>query len=158
VQRHVMAMIELDRAVNRVLMFVILFMAAMGVANSILMGIMERIREFGVMMAVGTTTRQVIRMVVVETLLLTVVGVVIGNVLGILITLYFGHRGFDLRLLTKRDLIIDGSILQTVNYPSVHWHNSLMVTVVILVLALVVSVFPARHISKLSAVQALRAH
>ncbi len=157
-QRPVVAMIELDRAVNRLLMFLILGVAALGIANSILMSIMERTREFGVMLAIGTARRDVVKMVVVETLLLTVVGVLVGNLLGILVTVFFNQVGFDLRWLTSKDFVVQGAIVQTVSYPVVRVMNSLVVSGVIMGLALVVSFFPARHAGSLTPMKALRSY
>jgi ABC-type lipoprotein release transport system permease subunit len=158
IQRPLMAMIELNKSANRLLMIVILFIAAMGIANSILMSILERTREFGVMMAIGTTKREVIKMVIVETLFLSVVGVVLGNVFGIGLTLYFNQVGFDLAWLTSQKIVVEGTIIQTVSYPTVQLHNSLVITLSILVLSLLVSFIPVRHIAGLNTVKALRSH
>ncbi len=158
VQRHIRAMIELDKAVNRLLMIIILCVAALGIGNSILMSIMERTREFGVMMAIGTRKKEIISMVTIETLMISLVGIVLGNALAVGIITYFGKVGFDLKWLTAQKLVIDGTIIQTVSYPTVQWSNSLSVTCVILLLTLIVAIMPARHISKLNPVQALRAN
>jgi ABC-type lipoprotein release transport system permease subunit len=157
-QRPVVAMIELDRAVNRLLMILILCVAALGIANSILMSIMERTREFGVMLAIGTDRKEVIKMVVVETLLLTLVGVLLGNLFGWLVTGFFNQIGFDLRWLTAKDFVIQGAVVQTVSYPTIRFYNSLVVTAVILMLALLVSYFPARQAGNLTPMKALRSH
>jgi len=131
--------------------------AALGSANSSLMSILARSREFGVMMAVGTRKGEGVRMVIVETLLLSAIGVLIGNLFGIALTLYFNHRGFDLRWLTSQRIVVQGTIIQTVCYPVVHWINSFIVTAAILVLSVIVSIIPVRHISRLDTVKALRA-
>lgn len=157
-QRPVVAMIELDRAVNRMLMFLILGVAALGIANSILMSLMERTKEFGVMLAIGTAKEEVIRMVIVETLLLTSVGVFLGNLFGVLVTAFFNQVGFDLRWLTSKDFVIQGAVVQTVSYPVARISNSLVVTTVIVILALAVSYFPARQASRLTPMKALRSH
>lgn len=157
VQKHITGMIELDRAFNRLLMLIILGVAALGIANSVLMSILERTREFGVMLAIGTYRREVVLMVIVETLLLCVVGVAVGNLLALLLTSYFGYTGFDLRWLSPNGLQIDGAIIQSVSYPKMHWINSLRVTLSVLGLSLLVSVVPTRILSKLTPVKALRA-
>ncbi len=157
-QRPVVAMIELDRAVNRLLMILILCVAALGIANSILMSIMERTREFGVMLAIGTARDEVIKMVVVETMLLTLVGVLVGNVFGWFVTGFFNQIGFDLRWLTSKDFVIQGAVVQTISYPTVRLYNSWVVTSVILCLALLVSYFPAKHAGNLTPMKALRSH
>lgn len=158
IQRHVRAMIELDKAVNQLLLYIVLCVVALGIGNSILMSIMERTREFGVMMAIGTKKKEIISMVIVETFLLSLVGVIVGNIMGLSIVLYFGKIGFDLRWLTAQKLVIDGTIIQTVSYPTIKWMNSLSVTLVILVLTVIVAILPSRHIAKLNPVQALRAN
>ncbi len=158
IQRPLMALIELNKSVNRLLMAIILCIAAMGIANSILMSILERTREFGVMMAIGTTKHEVIKMVLAETMLLSLVGVVAGNILGILLTVYFGHYGFDLKWLTSQEIVVQGTIIQTISYPKVIWANSAVVASAILVLSAMVSFIPIRHIANLNAVKALRAH
>jgi len=157
-QRPVVAMIELDRAVNRMLMFLILGVAALGIANSILMSIMERTKEFGVMLAIGTAKEEVMKMVITETLLLTGVGVLLGNLFGVLVTTFFNQVGFDLRWLTSKDFVIQGAVVQTVSYPIVRFSNSLVVTTVIVILALAVSYFPARQAGRLTPIKALRSH
>ena len=157
-QRPIVAMIELDRAVNRLLMILILCVAALGIANSILMSIMERTREFGVMLAIGTDRKEVIKMVVIETLLLTLVGVLLGNLFGWLVTGFFNQIGFDLKWLTAKDFVVQGAVVQTVSYPTIRFYNSLVVTAVILTLALLVSYFPARQAGNLTPMKALRSH
>lgn len=157
-QRPLMALIELNKSANRVLMFVILFIAALGIANSILMSILERTRELGVMMAIGTTRKEIIRMVVMETMLLGGVGVCLGNALGIGLTLYFNKEGFDLRWLTSHAIVVQGTVIQTVSHPEVVWMNSVVTSGVVILLSLIVSIVPARYVSRLNAVQALKTH
>lgn len=156
-QKPVMAMIELNKSANRLLMFIILFVAALGIANSVLMSILERTREFGVMFAIGTTKVEVMRFVMVETMLLGVVGVLVGNILGLAVTMYFGKYGFDLAWLTSQKLVVQGSIIQTVSYPQIHWMNSLHVSGTVLLFSFIVSIIPLRYISRLQPVKALRA-
>jgi ABC-type lipoprotein release transport system permease subunit len=155
-QRHVMAMIELDKAVNRLLMMIILSVASLGIANTILMSIMERTREFGVMMTVGATKKGIVLLMIGETLIIALVGVALGNALGLGVTLFFGKTGFDLAWLTSQKLVIDGTIVQTISYPTIQWGNSLAVTLAVLALSLLASLIPARHIAGLRAIKALR--
>lgn len=156
-QKHITSMIELDRAFNRLLMFIILGVAAFGIANSILMSIMERTREFGVMLAIGTFQKEVIRMVFVETLLICSVGILIGNFMAFVIITYFGHVGFDLKWLSSQNLVIDGTIIQTVSYPTMRVINSLKITGAVFLLTIIISLIPTRILSRLTPVRALRA-
>ncbi len=149
-------MIDLNKSANSVLMFVILGIAAFGVANAILMGLMERTREFGVMVAIGTHKHEVRKMVVAETILLSSVGAILGNIMGYGMTLFFGRFGFDLQWLTKGSLVVAGAIVQTVTYPRMVWSYSFKVTVAILFFSFCIALLPVRHIGRLEPVKALR--
>jgi len=110
------------------------------------------------MLAIGTAKEEVIKVVITETLLLTGVGVLLGNLFGFMVTTFFNQVGFDLKWLTSKDFVIQGALVQTVSYPTIRLSNSLVVTTVIVFLALVVSYFPARQAGRLTPIKALRSH
>lgn len=66
-----------------ILAIVAVVIAALGIVNTLTMGVVERIREIGVLRAIGMSRRQVMRMVVVEAAILGIVGVVLGSVAGV---------------------------------------------------------------------------
>lgn len=157
VQTNIRAIIDLNKGANRVLMLIILGISALGIANSILMSIMERTREFGVMMAIGTSQFELKRVVLLETIMLSLLGVGIGNLLGIGFTAYFGYVGFDLTWLTDQEVMIHGAFIETISYPSVSLWNSVRITVATLVLSVMVAYLPVRHVSRLKPLTALSA-
>jgi putative ABC transport system permease protein len=65
------------------LAIVAVIVAALGIVNTLTMGVVERIREIGVLRAIGMSRRQVMRMVVVEATILGIVGVILGSVAGV---------------------------------------------------------------------------
>jgi putative ABC transport system permease protein len=65
------------------LALVAVVIAALGIVNTLTMGVVERVREIGLLRAIGMSRRQVMRMVVVEATILGIVGVVIGAVAGL---------------------------------------------------------------------------
>jgi putative ABC transport system permease protein len=65
------------------LAIVAVIVAALGIVNTLTMGVVERIREIGVLRAIGMSRRQVMRMVVVEAAILGIVGVILGSVAGV---------------------------------------------------------------------------
>jgi putative ABC transport system permease protein len=65
------------------LALVAVIVAALGIVNTLTMGVVERVREIGVLRAIGMSRRQVMRMVVVEATILGFVGVVLGAVAGL---------------------------------------------------------------------------
>ncbi len=72
---------------------------AMIVLNAMLMSVFERIRELGIMKAIGVTPWQIIIMVYVETLVQLVMASVTAFILGTAASLYFQNNGIDLSAL-----------------------------------------------------------
>ena len=62
---------------------VAVIVAALTIVNTLTMGVVERIREIGVLRAIGMSRRQVMRMVVVEATILGIVGVILGSLAGV---------------------------------------------------------------------------
>jgi ABC-type lipoprotein release transport system permease subunit len=78
-------MIDLDNVFMYVILVIVLVVVSLGILNTMLMSIMERTREFGVMMALGTKPKHMVGLVMLESLLLGV----IGSVMGVTIVLTF---------------------------------------------------------------------
>jgi putative ABC transport system permease protein len=83
---------------SKLFMLLIVYVAVgMVVLNATLMGVFERIREFGVMKAVGVTPGQIARLVLGESLFQVGIAAVIAAVFGLALTFYFARYGIDLR-------------------------------------------------------------
>jgi ABC-type antimicrobial peptide transport system permease subunit len=76
--------------------------AAVGILNTQRMSALERRREFGVLMAIGMRPRRMFRMVVTESLVLGVLGGILGTALGAAVTWYHQVHGLDLALFTDQ--------------------------------------------------------
>ena len=105
-QPEMSAMIQLDRSTNYVFQVLLGLLIAAGVLNTILMSVLERKREFGIMMAVGLTSTRLAAMVLVESVCMAVVGLFTGVVLtapwyyylvdvGIDVAAMYGDQNFD---------------------------------------------------------------
>jgi putative ABC transport system permease protein len=65
------------------LAIVAVIIASLGIVNTLTMGVLERVRELGVLRAIGMSRRQALRMVMVEAAVLGIVGVVLGSIAGL---------------------------------------------------------------------------
>ncbi|GBD97490.1 MAG TPA: ABC transporter permease [Nitrospirae bacterium] len=74
----------------------ILFALLFGITNTMLMAVMKRVREIGVLIAIGMKRGKVFSMILLETVLLSITGGVAGIVTGGLSIAYFSHTGIDL--------------------------------------------------------------
>ena len=83
--------------VSRLILVAILYVATgLGILNTIFMSVMERTREFGILMAMGMRPCSVRRLVLLETLFLGVSRTPLGVAVGLLLTLYMQAVGIDL--------------------------------------------------------------
>ncbi len=146
-------LIQFQNGMLFVVVMIVLTVVAAGILNTLMMSIIERIREFGLMMALGTTPGQVIFLVVSESFILTMVGAVIGFAIGIGASLYFGHQGIDLTsfVSTFSNFLIGSHV-----YPKIDWAYMVLFVVVVFISNLLVSFYPAWRASKLEPVEAMR--
>ena len=75
---------------------VFLFVALLGIANTMLMSVLERTREIGTMMSVVVRRRQILTLFLLEASLLGLAGGVLGSIAGGGFVLYYGHKGMIL--------------------------------------------------------------
>jgi putative ABC transport system permease protein len=152
-------MIEMDRASGDVMMFIIGMIVAFGVLNTMLMSVLERTREFGVMMSLGMKPRQVAGLVLSEGLVLGVLGATLGLGLGLALSCQAVYIGIDYAAFSGGETMeMDGIVMETVMKGA--WDVTRMSFYVIgaLVFCVIAAIYPAWSISRLQPVQAMRHH
>ena len=82
-QPDLAGMIAVDKSANRISQLMISLLIAAGILNTMLMSVLERIREFGVMMALGMSPRSLFSLVILESFWLAVIGLIIGVIVTI---------------------------------------------------------------------------
>jgi len=87
-----------ERAGSALMIVLILLVAAVGISNTMLMAVLERSREIGMMRALGMSDRFVRRLFLWESAGIGLLGSIGGVVLGVLVNIPFIRRGLDLRL------------------------------------------------------------
>lgn len=92
---EIVEFIRADRINNIITMGIIGLIVAIGVLNTVLMSVMERIREFGVMLALGLPPRQIAGLIVLEGALLGLCAAVVGLGLGAALSWPLVHYGLD---------------------------------------------------------------
>jgi ABC-type lipoprotein release transport system permease subunit len=95
-QPDLAGMIAVDKSANRISQLMISLLIAAGILNTMLMSVLERIREFGVMMALGMSPRSLFSLVILESFWLAVIGLIIGIIVTIPWYLYMAETGIDL--------------------------------------------------------------
>jgi putative ABC transport system permease protein len=146
--------VALHKMFAYIILFVMFVVVALGIANTILMGVMERTHEFGMMLALGTRPVQVARTVLYEALLLGLGAVALGSAFGTGVTGYFGYRGIDLGDYSQAVQMMPG--LTGIVYPSVRLEYLLLLAATLLTTTVCASVYPAWKAARLAPIDAIR--
>jgi putative ABC transport system permease protein len=137
-----------------ILLLVLFTVVAVGITNTVLMAVLERTREFGVMMALGTARAQITRLVFYEALLLGLIGLAAGAIVGGAIVFYYARTGMDFGRYVQAMQTMQG--LTSVIYPLPRLDRALLVSLLVLVIGVVASVYPAWRAARLAPVAAIR--
>lgn len=81
---------------NRISSAFIFIVATLGIFGVVLVSVLERVREFGIMMAIGTRFRDIARLIIYESLVITISGYIAGAIIGGGLLWYFKIYGLDL--------------------------------------------------------------
>ena len=130
---------------------VVIIVVAITVLNTILMSVLERQKEYGVLRAVGTRPGQIVGMVLTETALLTLAALLVGSVLGYLINLYFSVNG-----ITLANPINWGSIQIQVMRGEINARSFYLPAITVTVTSMIVCLFPAIHAARTEPAETMR--
>lgn len=96
IRPEIAEMLKMNDVSSIIMVSIILFVAALGVVNTMLMAVFERTRELGVLKAIGMSPFAIVRMMMAETFLLILLGGLSGLVLGLGLDVYLMVEGLDL--------------------------------------------------------------
>ncbi|MDM8551295.1 ABC transporter permease [Desulfobacterales bacterium HSG2] len=146
--------IVMDDISAYIFIFILFMIVAFGVLNTIQMSVFERTREFGVMLSIGTLPGQITSMILLESVIISIIGIIFGIILGYGISLYFQINPMDYSSYAK-EMAVWG--VATTIFPAKTTSLNIIVTSILtFVLAVLFSVFPARRAAKLNPVEAIR--
>jgi ABC-type lipoprotein release transport system permease subunit len=142
--------------VSRLIIVTILYIATgLGILNTFFMSVMERTREFGVLMAVGMRPGQVRLMVLLETLAMGILALVCGVTLGILMSFYMARVGIDLSGSLTPITYAGGTILPRL-HAVLEPANILIPALTLLLVCLLAGFLPANRAARMQPVEAIR--
>ena len=137
-----------------IIMVIILFALAFGILNTMLMAVLERTREIGMMVALGTNRIKIFLLICLETIFLTLAGTPIGILFGWLVTSYFHRNGLNLSDMGKEMMSSFG--FSTLIYPEFPTDKLAGILIIVTCTAIFSCLFPAMKALKLQPVEALR--
>ncbi len=142
--------------VSRMIIVVILYIATgLGILNTFFMSVLERTREFGVLMAIGMRPGQIRLLVLLETLSMGVLALICGVALGVALSLYMAYVGIDLSGSLTPITYAGGTILPRL-HAVLEPANIFIPAVTLLLVCLLAGFLPANRAARMQPVVAIR--
>ena len=132
-----------------------IFMLALifGIINTMLMAVLERIKELGMLMAVGMNKIRVFLMVVLETFFISLVGAPIGMILGYFTLKYLNRVGIDL---SNWSSAMEEFGMSSIVRPIADSETFITIAIAVIITAVLAAIYPALKAIRLQPVEALR--
>lgn len=139
---------------SAIMMVIIMISLAFGIANTMLMSVLERTREIGMLSALGMNQLRVFMLVLSETVMLTLAGVPVGLTVAWLVIYYYARVGIDISSFSGEAM--SGFGFGSVIYPEFPTDSLGLVMMIVVSTALISSLFPSLKAIKLQPSEALR--
>jgi ABC-type lipoprotein release transport system permease subunit len=146
--------IQADMASAWFMYGVLIILVAFSVLNTVLMSVLERTREFGIVMSLGLTPGRLGRLVFLETALMGALGFLIGTALGAALIVWVGENGFSY---PGMDEMAERFNMPARIYPQLELMPLVLGPLIVFAATLVAALYPALRLHWLQPVQAMRA-
>lgn len=131
---------------------IVIFLAlSFGLVNTLVMAVFERVREIGLMLALGMKPGNILGQILIESMLLLVIGLGIGNLLAWL-TIKPLESGIDISIVGEGMAMMGAS---SVLYPQLRMEDVVLANVVVLILGFLASLSPAWRASRYEPIEAI---
>ncbi len=146
-------MIEISRSSMMIFYVILLSGFSLTLMNTILMSVMERTREIGMMMAMGARGTIIFLQIVTESVLLSALGSLAGILLGVIVILVLSGPGISLAAFAKGMEMMGKS--GTLIYPSLAWFDIISSFSIAMIMSIAASVYPAWKAVRMLPVKAI---
>ncbi|MGM0601491.1 MAG: ABC transporter permease [Candidatus Rifleibacteriota bacterium] len=147
--------IELDHANLKFMVFLLYVLVAIGTVNLLLMSVLERTREFGLLRALGFSATRIKRLIGVEALLTGMVGCAAGLAAGICVSFYSWYYGLDFSSMFGSQEVA-GMLFEPVIHSAWSWQYMIGLTILMMIMVLLASIYPAKKALRGSPSDAMR--
>ncbi len=144
--------IKLDLVSAIIFYIILIIVVAFSILNTFLMSILERTKEFGIMLALGVKPSRLLKLVLMESSFMTLAGVIIGAAAGVLLTLWFEKHGINLEGASEifKEYGMSGMV-----YPKLSLISAFTGPFAVLLITLCAALYPAFKVKRLSPVEAI---
>ncbi len=133
--------------------FIVFLVVAIGLFNIIFISVLERIREYGILIAIGTKFKHVFWMIIFESLILSLIGYVLGAFCGLLLLLYLKIFGLNLSFFAEG---LNSFGMASIIYSDIKISYFIIPLVAVFITAIISALYPIWKLWRLKPVEAIR--
>jgi len=156
-QPDLAGIINIDRSSNYISQLLIGLLIAAGILNTLLMSVLERTREFGIMMAVGMSPGQLFRLIMTESFWLACIGLLMGTVITAPWYWYLATYGIDFSGSIGHDYSAGGVLIDPVFHIRLFAESIVAILAGLFTLAILAGLYPAWRAGRIPPVESLKA-
>ncbi|MBN1985297.1 MAG: ABC transporter permease, partial [Prolixibacteraceae bacterium] len=136
-----------------IFILIILLALCFGIINTMLMAVLERVKEIGMLMAVGMNKRKIFTMIIFESIMLTLTGGLLGIGLGAAVTRFFENRPINVSMFAEG---LEKYGFGSQIYTSLQTDTLVTIAILVIFTGIVSAIYPARKALKLNPAEATR--
>jgi len=150
--------ITADNAGGLIMAFILYIIVVFGMFGTVLMMTEERKYEFGVLISIGMSRIRLFRIILIETIILSMIGVLLAIILTYPISYYFNLNPIDMAVLMGEgaDQMLEDLGFSPLAPMSISWDIPLSHALVIFIFSLLISIYPAIKILNLNPVKSMK--
>ncbi|MBK5202683.1 MAG: FtsX-like permease family protein [Prolixibacteraceae bacterium] len=128
-----------------IIMFIIYLVISFGIANTMTMAVMERIKEFGMLRSIGMSKKEIRYMIMAESIILIAIGALIGIFISLIIIIITSHTGINIFGSSSLESFGMSSLI----YPDITSGLFIIIVILIGIVSIVTSIFPINKVLKI---------
>lgn len=156
-QTELAGIITMDKSGNYISQVLIGLLIAAGILNTLLMSVLERTREFGVMMAIGMSPGSLFKLVIVESFWLALIGLAVGIIITAPWYAYLHYVGLDFSGAIGNDYSAGGVLVDPIFRVRLYKESIIAILTVVFSLTLLSGIYPAWRAGRTPPVESLKA-
>lgn len=155
-QSELASIISIDKAGNRIIQVLLGLLIAAGILNTLLMSVMERTREFGVMMAVGMSPFTLFRLVIMESIWFGILGLILGAIITSPWYTFLYYHGIDFSGMVGNDYSASGVLIDPLMKIRLYKESAAGIMAGVFTLTILSGIYPAWRAGMVPPIESLK--